>query len=158
MIAYSPVRALAQRMVAALVAIGSSTETLNGAKAINRKIQGRRKTKVKEPPAPNPSENPTDASLITQTDKQISASQKSYDNLTANFSTFIELLKGQSEYQPHETELQTATLTSFLNTLKEKNGAVVAAYTTWSNSRIYRDKIMYGKSTGITDIAQQVKN
>ncbi len=155
MIAFGPLRSLSQRMLAALAASACSNETLEGAKTINRKIQGRRKSKTTAGATEEPTEGQPDADKPT---KNISASQQSYDNLCASFSAFIELLNGQTEYQPNETELQTTSLYSYLDTLKAANKTVIDAYTLWSNTRITRNKVMYAKGTGMVDIAQQVKN
>jgi hypothetical protein len=154
MIAFAPLRSLSQRMLAALAASGCSSETLEGAKTINRKIQGRRK-KNTAAGVSEPTDDPTEGNKPA---KSISASQQSYDNLSASFSAFIELLVGQAEYQPNETELQTTSLSSYLDTLKVANKAVIDAYTLWSNTRINRNKVMYAKGTGMVDIAQLVKN
>ncbi len=154
MIAFAPLRSLSQRMLAALAASGCSSETLEGAKTINRKIQGRRK-KNTAAGVNEPTDDPTEGNKPA---KSISASQQSYDNLSASFSAFIELLVGQAEYQPNETELQTTSLSSYLDTLKAANKAVIDAYTLWSNTRINRNKVMYAKGSGMVDVAQLVKN
>lgn len=154
MIAFAPLKSLSQRMLAALAASTCSNETLEGAKTINRKIQGRRKKQTNAEPS-EPTDNQPE---LNNTTKNISASQQSYDNLCASFSAFIELLNGQTEYQPNETELQTTSLYSYLDTLKAANKTVIDAYTLWSNTRINRNKVMYAKGTGMVDIAQQVKN
>ena len=79
-------------------------------------------------------------------------------NLTANFSAFIQLLNDQTEYQPNEAELQTTNLGTYLDQLKTANASVTAAYTSWSNNRISRNKLIYASGTGIIDTAQQIKN
>lgn len=52
---------------------------------------------------------------------------------------------------------KTATVTAKINTLTTKNNEVSTAYTIISNSRIKRDKTIYGTETGIVDVASEVK-
>lgn len=147
MITFEALKPLAQKIMAALSASGLSSQTIEGAKTIYRKLQGRRAGKMQA------TENAT-----PDTPKTISVSQLSYDNQLANFSALIELLSTLPEYKPNETELQTSSLTSYLILLKTANIAVTEAYTAWSNSRIARDETLYGKNGGLVDTALQVKN
>jgi len=134
-------------MIAALSVSGATTLSIEGAKTIYRKIQGRRAGKIQA------TENATPDSP-----KNISVSQLSYDNLMANFSALIALLETLPEYKPNETELQLSNLSSYLIQLKTAYNAVTEAYTAWSNSRISRDETLYGKNGGMVDTALQVKN
>ena len=145
--AFEPLKPLAQKMMAALSASGVSSQTIDGAKTIYRKLQGRRAGKIQA------TENTT-----PDTPKNISVSQLSYDNQMANFSALIALLSTLPEYKPNETELQTSSLKAYLMQLKTANNAVIEAYTAWSNSRISRDETLYGKNGGMIDTALQVKN
>jgi hypothetical protein len=145
--AFEPLKHLAQKMIAALSVSGATTLSIEGAKTIYRKIQGRRAGKIQA------TENAT-----PDTPKNISVSQLSYDNLMANFSALIALLETLPEYKPNETELQLSNLTTYLIQLKTANNAVTEAYTAWSNSRISRDETLYGKNGGMIDTALQVKN
>jgi len=145
--AFEPLKPLAQKMIAALSVSGATTLSIEGAKTIYRKIQGRRAGKIQA------TENAT-----PDTPKNISVSQLSYDNLMANFSALIALLETLPEYKPNETELQLSNLSSYLIQLKTANNAVTEAYTAWSNSRIARDETLYGKNGGMVDTALQVKN
>jgi hypothetical protein len=145
--AFEPLKPLAQKMIAALSVSGATTLSIEGAKTIYRKIQGRRAGKIQA------TENAT-----PDTPKNISVSQLSYDNLMANFSALLALLETLPEYKPNETELQLSNLSSYLIQLKTANNAVTEAYTAWSNSRIARDETLYGKNGGMVDTALQVKN
>ena len=144
---FEPLKPLAQKMIAALSVSGATTLSIEGAKTIYRKLQGRRAGKMQATENASP-----------DTPKNISVSQLSYDNLMANFSALIALLETLPEYKPNETELQLSNLSSYLIQLKTANNAVTEAYTAWSNSRISRDATLYGKNGGMVDTALQVKN
>ncbi len=60
-------------------------------------------------------------------------------------------------YAPNETELQISTLQANLGNLKATNTAVVNAYTNFSNARITRNSILYAPTSGLVDIASDVK-
>lgn len=147
---FQALKPLAQKIIAALSVSGAPTLSIEGAKTIYRKIQGRRATKLAPPTNPNEPNTPTP--------KSISVSQLSYDNQLANFSALIALLETFPEYKPNETELQITNLNTYLSQLKTANNAVTEAYTAWSNSRISRDETLYGKNGGMVDTALQVKN
>jgi hypothetical protein len=53
--------------------------------------------------------------------------------------------------------LKIITLTAKQASLVAKNNAVATAYANISNSRIARDKTLYDESTGLVDIALEVK-
>lgn len=120
---------------------------IKDAKAINRKLLGKRAKEIQAPsdhnaPAPN----------------NISASQQSYDQLIEHFTKLIELLKTEPTYTPNETELKITTLTTQLAGLKTANTNVTNAYTAVSNARISRGKTLYKATTGLHDITGDVKN
>lgn len=144
---FQALKPLAQKIIAALSVSGATTLSIEGAKTIYRKLQGRRATKLAPPTDPN-----------TPSPKNISVSQLSYDNQLANFSALIALLESLPEYKPNETELQTSSLSTYLIQLKTANNALTEAYTAWSNSRISRNETLYGKYGGMVDTALQVKN
>ena len=131
-------------MINALDASGETDKVVEDARTIGRKITGVRKSKKIDSP------NPEDK-------KSISASQQSYDSRLENFSKLKALLSQVSVYNPNETELKTLTLDILIADLKAKNTAVVSATTPLSNARIDRNKIIYGKNTGLIDVAYEVK-
>ena len=77
--------------------------------------------------------------------------------MVEHFNGLIELVSSHAEYNPNETELKVATLQTYLAELKTANTNVVNANTTWSNSRISRDNLLYADTTGLVDIALDVK-
>ncbi len=138
---------LSTRLVNAFAATDASVEMVKDAKAINRKLQGKRAKAIEAPIDPNAPAPTT-----------ISASQQSYDQLIEHFNNLIELLKTEPTYTPNETELKIVTLTAQLAALKAANTTVSTAYTAVSNSRIARDKTLYKDKTGLYDITGDVKN
>jgi hypothetical protein len=133
----------------ALDATDASDKMVADAKTINNKIQGKRSGE-KPKPAATPG---TEAAE----DKTISVSQQSYDSIIENFGKLIDLVSSEPTYTPNETDLQVSTLTTTLGNLKATNTAVVNAYTNYSNARITRNTILYAATSGLVDIAGDVK-
>jgi hypothetical protein len=145
--AFDPLRKLCTRIVNALDATEASDKLVKDAKTINNKIQGKRAT-----PRPKPKPDSEAAE-----DKTISVSQQSYDALIENFEKLIDLVSTEPTYTPNETELQISTLQTTLGNLKATNTAVVNAYTNYSNARITRNNILYAPTSGLVDVALEVK-
>jgi len=142
--AYEPISKLTTRLISALDASGDNHKIVEDARTIARKITGARKSKKIENPDPDDK-------------KSISTSQQSYDSRLENFTKLKILLAEVTEYAPNETELQIATLETLISDLIAKNTAVISTTTPLSNARIERDKVLYAKSTGLVDIAYEVK-
>jgi len=149
-ISFTPLKKLATKIVNALMATDASKLTVDDAKSVNLKIQGRRANgKPARKPAPEDKEE--------QTDNSISVSQQSFDNLLDNFARLTQTVTAEALYKPNEAELQVASLNTVLTDLKNKNKAVITANANASNARITRNKILYGEGTGVYDIAMAVK-
>lgn len=147
--AFDPLRKLATRIVNALDATEATDKLVKDAKTINNKIQGKRSGGKPTPPT-------TGVTEATE-DKTISVSQQSYDSLIENFDKLIQLVSSEPTYTPNETELQVSTLTTNLGNLKTANTAVINSYTNYSNSRITRNSILYAPTSGLVDMAGDVK-
>lgn len=146
---FDPLKKLCTRVVNALDATDATDKLVKDAKSINNKIQGKRAgAKPKTAPAPGSE---------AAEDKTISVSQQSYDALVDNFGKLIDLVGTEPTYTPNETELQISTLQTNLGNLKATNTAVINSYTNYSNSRITRDSILYGQTSGLVDVALEVK-
>ena len=143
---FSDVKSLSTRLTNALETTDASPEKIKDAKGFNRKMQGKRASTITAPIDPN-----------TPAPSTISSSQQSYDQLIQHLAGLNSVLLSEPSYIPNETILQTATVTAKINTLTTKNNEVATAYTQVSNSRIQRDKTIYGKEDGIVDIALEVK-
>ena len=147
--AFTPLKKLSTRIVNALDATDATDKLVKDARTIHNKLQGKR---AGEKPKPA-SSTATEAAE----DKTISVYQQSYDSQIENFDKLIQLIATEPTYTPNETELQTSTLQTNLGSLRAVNTAVINSYTNYSNSRITRNSILYGQTTGLVDIALEVK-
>jgi hypothetical protein len=149
--AFKPLKALATKVVGALAASEAMRLTVDDAKSINLKIQGRRASlgkKATEETAKEGEESP----------KRISASQQSFDRLIDHFALLIQALTIEPKYDPNENELKVVTLNAVLADLKAKNTDAVNAADAMNDALIARDKLFYAKETGLCDIGLDVRN
>ncbi len=145
--AFEGIRKLTTRVVNSFAASGAAQNFINDAQTFKRKIDGAR---AKTLPVDDPN-TPEDES------KGISVSQQNYTQLVEHLDNLIAILTASGSYSPNEVELQTASLTTYSTSLKTANTAVTGAATPLSNSRITRDDALYGKDTGLVDLAALVK-
>lgn len=146
-LAFEPLKSLATKVFNYLSVTDATDQTIADAKTINNKLQGRRSGTVSETP-------PTEVGTAPNT---VSVSRQSYDMLTENFSALIDLVSSVPSYTPNETELTTASLTTFHGNLQTANTNVINAEVAYSNARISRDTVLYSDDTGLVDIASDVK-
>lgn len=136
------------RILAAIKSSDASTESIEDAININKKIQGERITEA----------NKSKAADGTETDNSISTAQLSYTNIVDHYKKYNTLLTSiATVYTPNETELQTAAINTYITNLENLNNAVDVSETAASNALIARDKGFYEDNTGIPDLAQAVK-
>jgi len=143
---FDGLRALSTRLINAFQTTDATTEKINDAKGFNRKIQGKRASKIDTPVDPNAPAQTT-----------ISSSHQSYDQLIQHFAGLISVLQSEPTYTPNENDLKIATLTAKQADMTAKNTALATAYTAVSNSRINRDKVLYKETIGLVPIATDVK-
>ncbi len=146
LIPFQGIPTLASRIVNALDATDATTELVNDAKTLLRKLRGRRATSA-QPLIPG------DPVPVT-----ISVSQRSYDQMLAHFTNLVALATSEPTYSPNEVELQAVILNALINTLRGLNNAVADAWTTISNSRLERNNVLYHENDGLLAIAQESKN
>lgn len=149
-IAFKPLKPLCTKIINALAATDAVQQTIDDARTILNKIQGRRAKAVEVPDA---------AALAAGTEpvKTSSTSQQSFDKLIDHTQQLAELLTAEPNYLPNENELKTATLSAMLTDLRARNTSVINAVTAVSNARIARDQVLYGETTGVTDTAMAIK-
>ena len=145
---FENLKPLSTKVVNFLSVTGASEQVIADAKTINNKIQGRRAGTVSVTPPP---EGGTPQ-------KTVSISRQSYDMLTENFATLIDLVASVPTYTPNETELTIASLNDYLSQLQTANTNVINAEVAYSNARISRDNVLYADGTGLVDTASDVKN
>jgi hypothetical protein len=144
---FSGLKALSTRLVNAIETTDATAEKVKDAKGFNRKMQGKRASTLPT--------TPTDPNAPAPT--TISSSQQSYDQQIQHFGGLVSVLQSETSYAPNENDLKIVTLTAKQASLVAKNNAVSTAYTNISNSRIARNKTLYDDSTGLVDIALEVK-
>lgn len=141
-IKFNPLKPTATRIISALEVTDAYRQTIDDAKSINNKIQGRRSTA-----------KPKEGEEV----RTISTSQQSYDSLLDNFLKLIDLVASEPSYTPNETELQVASLQAYAQELQTSNTNVINANTAYSNTLISRDNTLYADDTGLVDTALDVK-
>lgn len=124
---------------------------MKDARTINRKLQGARATKTEKPVVDNT------PGAAPPADNSISVSQQSYDQQIEHLSKLIALLNASSAYSPNEADLTVTALQAKQAALQSANGAVIDAYTLYSNSRIARNEELYNPVTGLVPTAINVK-
>ncbi|MEI7596654.1 MAG: hypothetical protein WCK02_12965 [Bacteroidota bacterium] len=150
-IAFAPITTLSSRILNGLKASDTSSQVIDSAKTIVRKIQGNRaKPKKTE-------EEKTALAAEGKPVKEISVSNQSFDSQLENLDKLIKLLSSIVTYTPNETELKVATLTILFNDLKAKNATVIAKTTPLSNARIARNEIFNNPKTGLVASASDAK-
>lgn len=148
--AIAPLKPLVSRIISALAATDAIPQTVDDARTIINKIQGRRAKKVVVP-------SEEEIAQGAESVRKVSAAQGSFDNLVDHFAQLIEILSAEPNYLPNESELQVATLNTMIADMRAKNSAVVNAWTAVSNARLNRNKVMYATATGMVDVALAVK-
>jgi hypothetical protein len=149
-IVFMNLKPLSTRMLNALSASGAASQTVDDARSVNRKIQGRRA-------APRKKADP-EALEGEQSPKGASASQQGFNNLIGHFSQFIKILEAEPLYKPNEEALKVVSLKALLDELNTRNSDVMQALAILKRARINRDEILYQKVTGIYDVAKSTKS
>jgi hypothetical protein len=149
--AFLPLNKLATRVLNSIKATDTSTQVIENVQSLIRKIQGTRATPKKT------DEEKAALAAEGKATKEISTSQMSFDNRLDNLDKLIQLLDSSPLYTPNETDLQVATLTTYLDELNRQNAAVKTAIILLSNARISRNEIMYKAGSSMVDIALDVK-
>lgn len=98
-ITFKPLKKLATKVINSLSATDALRQTVDDAKTVNFKIQGRRasaKAKTKPPVEGKAAEE----------DNSISVSQQSFDSNVDHFAKLIQTVTAETLYKPNEVELQ----------------------------------------------------
>lgn len=152
------------RVINALAASGADKATMEDAKAIKRKLDGKRASKLE-----NENNNDATSESIAGTNesaaengneaksKQKSSSQRSYDLQVEHFARLVSLIQSMPNYNPNEPELQLGTLQSKLYELRSANTMVTIAEANVEAARRERNRIFYQEMTGLVPLALQSK-
>lgn len=127
---------------------GTEQNKVEDVKTLNRKLQGTRKkaAAVDDPATP-----------VDESKQSISASQQSYTQKVEHLEGMIELFSDDPLYIPNEAAITTAALTALATDLKAATTSVINSMTTFNNSRIERNTVMYHPTTGLHKLAMMVK-
>ena len=149
---FKELKPLSTRIFNALAASGASALTIAHVKTINRKIQG-----IRAAGTTTTATLTADVVLPKSTQKTISVSQQSFDNMIDHFTKLVESVSQDGNYNPNEIELKTTTLKAKLESLQAANKLIMIAFNNWNNDRIIRNNILYQPTTGLLQIAKDVK-
>lgn len=92
-----------------------------------------------------------------EADGNNSSSHRSFAAVLQFLDLLIEQLKTNKDYKPNETELQTASLTDWLNGLIALNAAAINSKTATIAARTARDEFMYNDVDGLFVRVELVK-
>ena len=145
---FSTLRSLSTRILSAFQATDASKEAIQNVKSIHRKIQGQRAIPISSP-SPETQE--------TESPKNISAAQLSFDQQLQHLINLLELLKAENSYAPNEGDLQVENLESLKQMMTTANNNAQTAYAVLSSKRIARNKTLYDPETGIVALSLDVK-
>lgn len=158
--AFVKLKDLIPRLERAVKISGASKETLKDLLALTRKIKGNTGKKnsddKKEPDAT--SINPEETTNEDDTSKSYSKSQQSMNQKINNFDSAIAVVENVGTYNPNEADLTIPALKAFLTNLKAQNTNVNNAWAQLRKALGDRNKIFYTKTTGMIDIANNIKD
>lgn len=149
--AFENMNRLASRIMNILKSLDLPDETVETCKQLVRKIQGQRAK-----PKRSQEQIAKDAAAGIES-REISSSQRSYDNQLANLIMLYEQLNYIAGYEPNETELKKETVKMMIDNLRSKNEAVVSARAAVKDARAKRDNLLNKKGTGLIDVARDAK-
>jgi hypothetical protein len=149
--AFEALSGIATRVINALVASGVDPKIVANARTIVRKIHGVRSTRKL---------TPEEKQAMKDNGKEvneISTSQMSYDSRIENFNALVFMIAAIAEYVPNEPALKKEGLKAYLEDLRKKNTAVIAAADPLNNARILRNQVLYNDKTGLVATALMAK-
>lgn len=152
------------RVINALVASGASSEVIKDARTLVRKLRGSRSAAPKTP-APEGGTNNTEGTQEPPPPgnangpkpKTVSVSQRSYDQMTENFSKLVQLVQAEPAYDPNEVDLVGVALNNYASELFSKTNAVHTHVANYATSIAQRNEVLYARETGLPALAHSVK-
>jgi len=147
-VAFDPLNKLMTRVVNEVGASDVPAQFVKDIRSLTKKISGVRIVpKIKQDP------NTPPEALINY----ISASQTGVDHKLDNLDQLISLLSAEPHYAPSETDLTTASLTTYYNSLVVKNDVVSVQHSAMVIARNTRDVALYKTSGGAVEIGGRTK-
>lgn len=127
---------------------GTADNAVKDAKSLKRKIDGKR---ASAPLVDDPATPANEAAA------QHSSAQTSYTQRVEHLDDLIALYLTDVKYAPNEADLTTASMTTYLTSLKDANTNVITKETNTTNARLTRRNEMYESGTGLFNLQRLVK-
>jgi hypothetical protein len=124
---------------------GATAKDKSQIETILRKLRGARAKAIPATVAP---EDPI----------HISVSQQGFDNRVETFRTLMEFVAGNPRFNTNTVAVKLPAITTYYNTLKANNTAVIDLTPGITNARTLRNTILYAITTGLVDIAYTAKD
>jgi hypothetical protein len=143
-ILFEPVDKLVTKTINYYKSTEASDQLINNAKTLANKYRGYAKSKKLEDGTTDPN--------------AVSTSHLSYVQKADTFKQLIDLYISDANYNPNETDIQTATLTPIYNQMKPLNENIGTIIAPIEAARIARNHALYDVKTGMVDIALAAKD
>lgn len=89
--------------------------------------------------------------------KHISVSQQNIDAKLSNFTSLIEVYKGEPLYLPNETNITITALEEYRSSIIPLNKAVKTTFETYEKALDARDLLFYNEETGMIELTKKIK-
>lgn len=142
---FENIKPFSTRIINTMSSTDVDQKTIEDAKSINAKIQGRRINKKEKP------------TNTEETDNRISVSRQSYDSYYENFKSLRNLLEQDGKYSPLEEDINLAGLTTKENDMLAANEDVTTKSNSLETLRIVRNKVLYTNENSMIVVAKGVK-
>lgn len=145
---FAPLQSRVTRSVNYYASTGAAENSIEDAKSLKRKIDGKRASAV---PVDDPN-TPEDESLNVH-----SSAQTSYTQRVEHLDNLIAIYLGDAEYDPNENDLKTFALQALSTNMKAATQSVIDSYTDVSNARLERTDTMYTDPNCLFNLQKKVK-
>ena len=142
---FENVKPLSTKVINTMGSTNVLPKTIEDAKFINAKIQG---TRIKKKP---------DTETPEEEAKSNSVSRQSYDSIYENFKTLNNLMQQDGNYNPAETDVNVAGLTTKENEMLAANQNITAQTNDLGNKRILRNNRFYVGDISLIAVASGIK-
>jgi hypothetical protein len=149
--AFSPLGKLATRIINAVSATGIDESFVDNGRPFIRLLRGKRLK-------PKRTKEQVEKDMLDGIDrKEISVSRLSYDMRIDHFRSLIAFVQSVKEYSPNEQDLRLDSLKLYLKRLEQSTSEVYSKHSLLYDARAKRNHLLYGRCTGLIDMAQMVK-
>ncbi|MGS2739711.1 hypothetical protein [Sinomicrobium sp. M5D2P17] len=146
---YQQLNPLCTRIVNHLDILGLNSGAMDQARSLNKRIQG---VGTSRKVTTGPGEDGTEETITG-----ISTSRQSFTQRAEHFSQLLTLIQTIDNYGPNEEELQKENLDKLLTDMQSATTGVEQSEAAFTKALRHRNQLLYGKDTGLYDLAQNVK-